>query len=95
MVDVLSFDCPKTGQQYSANISIRNTTDRVLESVKAVVLFNAKGRMPFQDSVDFTPATIQPAGIAEANWSGPDLNGRDYECTLVLIEDVNGKRLDR
>ncbi len=94
-VDVLIFNCPKTEQQYSAKISIRNVTDTTLESVKAVVLFNPKGRMPFEDSVEFKPTRIKSASIADASLSGPDRNGRDYDCTLVRIEDSHGKRLDR
>lgn len=92
-IDLLSFECPKTAKQYSANIRFRNSTGSVLESVSAVVLFNPKGRMPFEDSVAFTPATIRPSGVAEAIWSGPERNGRDFECTLLRIEDIDGNRL--
>lgn len=94
-IDLLSFQCPMPAQQYSANITIRNATTAVIESVEAVVLFNPKGRMPFEERVIFTPAKLRPNDVAESHWTGLDRNGRDYECTLLRIEDINGNRLDQ
>ena len=94
-IDLLSFQCPAQGQQYSAQITIRNLTADVFESVEAVVLLNPKGRMPFEERMAFTPEKLGPNDVAESNWAGLDRDGRDYECTLLRIEEIEGKRLDQ
>jgi hypothetical protein len=94
LVETVSIHCEQNSSHYNAMIKLRNLTSSEISYAKIFVHFNPKGRLPFEQTVDLSPAVIPAHGVVQVELISRTNEGRSYDCAVVQVMDSGGDRMD-